>query len=842
MIPKDRKIHINGNGHTIIGNAFNVTGELKLTNIVLDGMWTEYGGSKYEWNNEQKLLYGFSSDYTGAFLSVGNVTTSGIVKNGVLTLGKGTVVKNARGYYGPILVKGTMNMKDGAVISGLKGRFGIIRVYHSEKAQFNMEGGEIYQNVGDATMGEGEKEGVVFYIAGNEGSLKGANVKVTGGRIYSNVSVTKSPGVVFINGKYDGKFTMTGGEIIGNTAEFGGGIYCGSSKGIIKIGKNAKIYKNDGTNEQVNGVSNIYLREGQKIEICEELKDANVGVYSEEAVSRVGDKIGINKDLDDDEYDEAVKMPDIKIATGGQQSDVEFIKSDNPTIVGVLYCGGEGEHYYWGRLEGTTKYAVIKFSTEEFENATEVKIEAKINPLGHSYLNGDAPGNVQTEVQFSNVEGKVEHHVFTNGTTVGKEEVENFGELDKNTDIVTEISYSPTKADHVAFELQVKSVQDHAVEPKEAEDIKILAAEKKVSFFDMSIFRYINNNLLDRVVEINDTVLRIQMPIDIRRYSNVEVYRHHGNVPEKLKKVESESEDIADGSFLIKDGSLYIYTSKFSTYAVGYDSANNNLPGGIIGGGGDSSKDEVDSDNDNKEDEDDKNQDGDKEEDGDIDDSSKDENGGTQQKPATPSKKEPVKTTYGVLRAKYVKTKKHQTTVKWTKVPNADGYYIYGARCNTAKRQYQLKKIKRVSKIRDFYTVHGLKKNTFYKYRVVAYKVVKGRKQIIARSPIIHTITNGGKYGVAKEVKIKSIGKKAYNTTKTISLSLHKNQKVKVNAKEVKGSKPIWNHRGICFESSNRKIARISKNGVLKAVGKGCCTIYAYAQNGVSVKIKLEVK
>jgi uncharacterized protein YjdB len=49
-------------------------------------------------------------------------------------------------------------------------------------------------------------------------------------------------------------------------------------------------------------------------------------------------------------------------------------------------------------------------------------------------------------------------------------------------------------------------------------------------------------------------------------------------------------------------------------------------------------------------------------------------------------------------------------------------------------------------------------------------------------------------------------------------------------------------HRAIAFETSNPKVATVDKKGKIKAVGKGKCKIYAYAQNGVCKAISVTVK
>ena len=49
-------------------------------------------------------------------------------------------------------------------------------------------------------------------------------------------------------------------------------------------------------------------------------------------------------------------------------------------------------------------------------------------------------------------------------------------------------------------------------------------------------------------------------------------------------------------------------------------------------------------------------------------------------------------------------------------------------------------------------------------------------------------------------------------------------------------------HRKVMYESSNRKIATVTSKGKIKGIKKGSCYIYAYAQNGISKRIKVTVK
>ena len=183
---------------------------------------------------------------------------------------------------------------------------------------------------------------------------------------------------------------------------------------------------------------------------------------------------------------------------------------------------------------------------------------------------------------------------------------------------------------------------------------------------------------------------------------------------------------------------------------------------------------------------------------------------------------------FGSLRARATKLTNKTITLTWNKVSQADGYKIYGNKCGK-KNHYKL--IKDVGKSKTSYTQKKLKKGTYYKYVVAAYKVVDGRKVTIGVSKTIHAVTTGGKYGVAKSVKV--------NKTK---VTLKRGKKFTIKAMEVKQNKTIKRHRKIAYESSNTKIATVSQKGVVKAKGKGTCYIYVYAQNGVYKRIKVAVK
>ncbi|MDE5967289.1 MAG: Ig-like domain-containing protein [Lachnospiraceae bacterium] len=185
--------------------------------------------------------------------------------------------------------------------------------------------------------------------------------------------------------------------------------------------------------------------------------------------------------------------------------------------------------------------------------------------------------------------------------------------------------------------------------------------------------------------------------------------------------------------------------------------------------------------------------------------------------------------TFGLLKARTTNLKKNSVTIKWDKVKDADGYILYGNKCGKNNSYKRIKTFTKNSTVK--YTQKKLKKGTYYKYLVVAYKKINGVKVTIAAAKTVHATTKGGKYGVAKSVKVNK-------TSKTLAVS----KTFKIKASEVKLDKKISQHRKIKYESDNKKIATVSSKGVVKAKKKGTCYIYVYAQNGVYKKIKITVK
>ncbi len=185
--------------------------------------------------------------------------------------------------------------------------------------------------------------------------------------------------------------------------------------------------------------------------------------------------------------------------------------------------------------------------------------------------------------------------------------------------------------------------------------------------------------------------------------------------------------------------------------------------------------------------------------------------------------------TYITLGLRVTKVTNTSHKLKWNKVASADGYVILMSKCGE-----RLKVAKTITNGKTTsWNKKKLKKATYYKYVVVAYKMVNGKQITISTSKLIHVPTNGGKYTDIKSVKVNKA-----------SVRLKMGKTFKIKAKEVKkvSSRKISRHRKLCYESTNEAVATVSKSGKITAKSKGKCYIYVYAQNGVSKKVKLTVK
>ena len=184
---------------------------------------------------------------------------------------------------------------------------------------------------------------------------------------------------------------------------------------------------------------------------------------------------------------------------------------------------------------------------------------------------------------------------------------------------------------------------------------------------------------------------------------------------------------------------------------------------------------------------------------------------------------------FGTLSARVSKAGRTSITLKWNKVSGADGYIIYGNKCGT---KYKFTKVATVKKTKTTYAKKKLKKGTYYKFIVAAYKKVNGKQVILSTSKTLHAVTSGTKYVNPKSLKV--------NATR---VTLNQGTTYSLKATEViQKAKKSKKHRRVAFESSNSQVASVSSGGTVTAKRRGSCTIYVYAQNGIYKKVQVTVK
>lgn len=180
---------------------------------------------------------------------------------------------------------------------------------------------------------------------------------------------------------------------------------------------------------------------------------------------------------------------------------------------------------------------------------------------------------------------------------------------------------------------------------------------------------------------------------------------------------------------------------------------------------------------------------------------------------------------FNKLRAKAT-GKSKSVTITWKKVSGSTGYIVYGA--IRGKKMKALKTIAASKKAT--YTQKKLSNKKYYKYIVAAYKTVNGQKYVTSISPTIYASPKGGNVNNISGLK---------TNKKTYSVKKKKKVTIKVTYKK-KNVKKCGSY--IRFESSNTKIARVSKKGVVTGVKKGTCYVYVYTQSGAYKKVKINVK
>ncbi len=175
---------------------------------------------------------------------------------------------------------------------------------------------------------------------------------------------------------------------------------------------------------------------------------------------------------------------------------------------------------------------------------------------------------------------------------------------------------------------------------------------------------------------------------------------------------------------------------------------------------------------------------------------------------------------------------KNSMRLTWQKYKGASGYEIYWSYCD-GKRSFKKAGTVKASGKRTF--IHRkCKKDKAYKYYIAAYEMRGGKKEYIAKSPIIHVAM---KYEKRTNVKRISVNKAQ------VTLKRRKSFQIKAELVLWDRKKKALSHApALRYYSSNRKVAAVNEKGKITAKGRGSCTVCLVANNGLIKKIKVKVK
>ncbi|MCR5281948.1 MAG: fibronectin type III domain-containing protein [Lachnospiraceae bacterium] len=201
---------------------------------------------------------------------------------------------------------------------------------------------------------------------------------------------------------------------------------------------------------------------------------------------------------------------------------------------------------------------------------------------------------------------------------------------------------------------------------------------------------------------------------------------------------------------------------------------------------------------------------------------------------ANTDKGDPKGSTFRFLKPRVTKVKKHEITIGWKPLKEADGYVIYGAKCGS-----KMKKLKTIQKpMAHSCRFKKLKADTYYKFIVVAYKNAKNTEQdqdgsqiVLSTSTSLHAATAGGRKKNPLGISLKKS-----------RISVKKGKSTRIRAAMRKKGKVQYHIAKFRYESLDPDIATVSKSGKVKGLKKGKTKIFIYTQNGIYKTVSVTVK
>ena len=158
------------------------------------------------------------------------------------------------------------------------------------------------------------------------------------------------------------------------------------------------------------------------------------------------------------------------------------------------------------------------------------------------------------------------------------------GGLDKEAAAVKAENSTATS---VKVEMTVESKRSTEIGDEDKTSIETSASGKTLEYLDIKVTKTVNGTH-DAITETKN-MMEIIIPYDMTGKSNITVYRNHNGSAAAFRLLSTRpvSGAVDDGTYYLDTVNhlIYVYTQKFSTYAIGY----NTQSGGGSGSGGSSS-------------------------------------------------------------------------------------------------------------------------------------------------------------------------------------------------------------------------------------------------------------
>lgn len=543
---------------------------IKLTKDVI------HNGGNIMVDNARTLTF----DLNGFNLTAGDdaSTRTIVVDNGNLTVtGKGTITKNG---HNALAVWGSddSTAKDYSVLTvdkdvNLVGKYGVA-IFEGNKDSYGVKvtfAGKIKAtDTGIPVQGNIKNENGPEVIIKDGAEIAGDELG-----LYSAGNSTWTIGNAKVSGNSalgikSGTLTVNGGTFIGNGAskspeEYGNGLNSNGSAILIENNKN--YYGN--INLTINGGTFISTNRFAFEEYI-----TSSGVFNVKSLKING---GTFESAEDNVTFMVSDILSTKIPTfisgGTYNNDVSmmvnagyksYVNDEGKFVVEKINVK-EGTYTISGKVSAISEGMIV-----QLKQGSKVLQVSKVDENG-SYSFTKVANGTYTLVLVDAFNSMSKYIKVEKDTTIDL----NFG------NVGTRLIYVGNETPDVAVDgLEEISGQNEIIMAVGKDDEEVEAHNAIKAAVKSENYDFLEIALVDGDQEITETdkVLMLAVPYNLQGKTNIAIARYHGQAVDKFKKLTampSSRDEYKDGTYYVneEEGMIYIFTNKFSSYAVTYDNA-----------------------------------------------------------------------------------------------------------------------------------------------------------------------------------------------------------------------------------------------------------------------------